>query len=1001
MQNLLQQISTSGPIADKSADLSPSVSAGLTAAGVDPTTAQVLGQVANLIAMPAVEKAAPGIVDAATRAPGAALSGGLSLMDLLSAPELAYAKTQPAAGAAAGAAADVFGTAGRPATTGASVLQSALDRLSQYPEEIATPVRNALTSTEAPASDVAGLLHQWMNQNPVSDYAQAAAAAAPKALESLAPEERAAVEHVVSELGGGTEARPAASGGGGGGGTSRGTSTVEGGAPPPTEAKPTAPTAGPRAVEDIQADIARAQRQFAYQSSTASGDASRGGRMAGPEARQKAAQAARETMGRLNDLQDELTAARKGEPYTPTATTTTTATPTATPTTAAPTPGGGGGGGTPRGTGTPTGGGGGGTPPPTGTPPPPTGAPTPPTETPVPTPATGTSGNIFSRLGQKIASTASPTQNLSAQGLSAAQTAIENYANMVGRHADAASVIANSESLRVGPGGGAHGLTPTGINLIRDSLTQKATDQLVRDLQGQGLAAPTHSAPSNYRLVTNNPKNPLVNYAFDPRVVGPVKNVTEASAIAHNPLGHAILNATGTAKSTLFSLSNFHTMTEGLNALFTSPETFTNFGRAFFSDSFAKGLRGSMATSFDDAAKAGVTGLGAMTSPDAAGGVGNALWKRVTQGAVGGVGGAASGYTEAKIAGKSDDEARLQALYGGLAGVTLGAAPTGRGTVPDILNSALWQRAVPMAKATAWEGLTRGGMTPDLAAQVVNERFGGLNYAAMGRNPALMDASKLLIQAPDWTESTVRQLGSAMPFIGGAGQGQRSAFLAKAIGGMLATTEVANYALSGHSTLDNQPGHQFEIEVPDPAGGYMHIGLLPGNIQSYLNLTAKLGDDTSAKRSNDIANFVIGRGSELTRLPVEAVQTATASSPLQQPYAVSKAGLAGLLSTLAPIGISQVQQGTEEGDMNPGIATLMAVLGLNPRYTSAATAARSGVGQAHRAGRHPHSDRLDLLQHLDPPSRQGRLDRCQEPEWSRAARCGPQFGPQTSHLASD
>ena len=96
VQNLLQQISTSGPIADKSADLSPSVSAGLTAAGVDPTTAQVLGQVANLIAMPAVEKAAPGIVDAATRAPGAALSGGLSLMDLLSAPELAYAKTQPA-----------------------------------------------------------------------------------------------------------------------------------------------------------------------------------------------------------------------------------------------------------------------------------------------------------------------------------------------------------------------------------------------------------------------------------------------------------------------------------------------------------------------------------------------------------------------------------------------------------------------------------------------------------------------------------------------------------------------------------------------------------------------------------------------------------------------------------------------------------------------------------------------------------------------------------------
>ena len=84
---------------------------------------------------------------------------------------------------------------------------------------------------------------------------------------------------------------------------------------------------------------------------------------------------------------------------------------------------------------------------------------------------------------------------------------------------------------------------------MRDSLTQKATDQLVRDLQGQGLAAPARSAPANYRLVTNNPKNPLVNYAFDPRVVGPVKNVTEASMIAHNPLGHAILDATGTPRA--------------------------------------------------------------------------------------------------------------------------------------------------------------------------------------------------------------------------------------------------------------------------------------------------------------------------------------------------------------------------------------------------------------------------------------------------------------------
>ena len=320
------------------------------------------------------------------------------------------------------------------------------------------------------------------------------------------------------------------------------------------------------------------------------------------------------------------------------------------------------------------------------------------------------------------------------------------------------------------------------------------------------------------------------------------------------------------------------------------------------------------------------------------------------------MGGAASGYTEAKIAGKSDEDARLQALYGGLAGVTLGAAPTGANrtaaggflksqSVADILNASLWSRAVPIAKATAWEGLTRGGMAHDVAAQVVNERFGGLNYAAMGRNPALMDATKLLVQAPDWTESTVRQLGSAMPFVGGSGQGQRTAFLAKAIGGMMAATEAANYALSGHSTVDNQPGHQFEIEVPDPAGGYMHMGILPGNIQSFLNEGNKLVVDDSAKKQADLTNFVTNRAAGPLRMVTELAQTATSGGKsLNEPYAVSKAGLAGLLESLAPVGISQVAQGADSGGMNPGAAALMAVLGLNPTYQSAASAARSGVG---------------------------------------------------------
>ena len=72
-----------------------------------------------------------------------------------------------------------------------------------------------------------------------------------------------------------------------------------------------------RPIQAIQSDINTAQRQYAYQSSTASGDASRAGNMAGPVAQQNAAQAAFQTLQRLGNLQDELSAAKQGLPYTP------------------------------------------------------------------------------------------------------------------------------------------------------------------------------------------------------------------------------------------------------------------------------------------------------------------------------------------------------------------------------------------------------------------------------------------------------------------------------------------------------------------------------------------------------------------------------------------------------------------------------------------------------------------------------------------------------------
>ena len=188
-----------------SADLAPSVSSALTAGGIDPNAARVIGQVANLVGPMALERAIPEIVSAASRGADAAVTAGLEAIDRLAPPEIASATTRRAG-------------------------ESADDYLARLSDEAAVQRPSAYDLTRA------------------------------------APE----------------------------------------------------PSAGPpRPLQDIQADIANAQRQYGYQSSTASGDASRAGRMAGPVARQNAAAAARETMQRLGNLQDELTAAKQGLPYTP------------------------------------------------------------------------------------------------------------------------------------------------------------------------------------------------------------------------------------------------------------------------------------------------------------------------------------------------------------------------------------------------------------------------------------------------------------------------------------------------------------------------------------------------------------------------------------------------------------------------------------------------------------------------------------------------------------
>lgn len=819
-------------------------------------------------------------------------------------------------------------------STGAGALKGAMDSLSAYPEEIAAPIRQFANTIDAPASDVANTIQRWMLDNPLERMPDAASA--------TSVEMRGAAQQAVADIADMVQTRAARARGPSMPGAGEGQIGLEG------EAQGALPGFG-----DFQRTMPEGTGPSGLPSTARTPEEQ------GWLGRIQAAIDKRDTQG-LNDLLDKM--GLYGER--------TTEQPGVIPgfegDFTRPIPEGSGAGGVPDvgvipdwAVGTrPRG-----------------------ERPPASEPATVGGGNLLSQFGQRIASAMSPTENL----VPAARQAVETFANLVGRQSDAVSLIAHNTAQGKGLGAEAE-------MMIRQKLANGATRQLVSDLQDQGLAAVRQNAPFDFKTATSNPNSLLARYAFHPDVAPSIRAVVDQSGWATNPLGSAVLNAAGTAKGTIFSLSNFHTFTEGLNAAFSSPETLHNYSRAFLSDDFAQGLRGKMASTFEDAARAGVTGLvpkaakdvrqaaqragqtlagTSGASQDLTGQVGNALWRRVVSGGVGGVGGAAAGYTEAKVAGKSEEEARSQALTAGVAGAALGGLPLPRGigTVSEALQSALWERAVPAAKATAWDGLVKGGLDPSVAAKVVNERFGGLNYAAMGRSPAFMDATKMIAMAPDWTESTVRQLGSAM--FGGSGQGVRAGFLARTLATTMAATEAANYALSGHSTVDNQPGHQFEIEMRDPAGGYLHIGLLPGNVQSWLNEANKLHTDTSAKRGADIVSFITSRLSGPLQMGGEAIQAAGARSPLQMPYGYSKAGPVSTLASLSPISLSQIAQAVDLGGVDPKVAIAMAVAGLNPRYTNPNSPTATTTDQ---------SGTLPVPQQLPPPERLPSPDRLPAPE---------------------
>jgi hypothetical protein len=120
-------------------------------------------------------------------------------------------------------------------------------------------------------------------------------------------------------------------------------------------------------------------------------------------------------------------------------------------------------------------------------------------------------------------------------------------------------------------------------------------------------------------------------------------------------------------------------------------------------------------------------------------------------------------------------------------------------------------------------------------AEATNDIYGGRNWEILGHTPTFQALGRSFLLAPDWTMSNVGMVRQA--FTRGPGGAMIRANYISAIIGAGALTEGLNYAITGHLTDKNAPGHHFEIEIPSSDKKHAtHISLFRGGIYDVLRM---------------------------------------------------------------------------------------------------------------------------------------------------------------------
>lgn len=473
-------------------------------------------------------------------------------------------------------------------------------------------------------------------------------------------------------------------------------------------------------------------------------------------------------------------------------------------------------------------------------------------------------------------------------------------------------------------------------------LDSQAKAELIQQLKASDTVIPLPEKgqlPDGYKALA--PDDPVFRgYAAPEPVAKVIKNLVEPSFFRTNPILRGIMETQSGAKMSLFSLSNFHLVTELRQAYrLNGTDGGAAIGKAIWNAVNPKAwqkFRLNNADAFADTARAGVTGLGSRGYGPDLGMTKAGLLARGASGAVTGAQTGLGGYLSAKAQGQSDQDAIKRAVEYGLAGAAGGAL------IAPAVTKALWERAVPTLKVIGYQSLKQGGMDAGEAAREVNTTFGGQNLEAIARSKSVQDLLRLGVLAPDWWEGWARQFGSALgkgtvkgslPFMNptNASDAARAYWIRTAVEGVF-LTEGLNLLFNGHFTDQNDPNHKAELEL---TGLYQKLGAkdslvhpdrqgpVPDSHRVYADVLGPIRSVVQAAIDKSPGEFA---QSHIGMIPSTAMSTKEAADQeFQNTGSRAKSVIAGseaAAQRLAPIGFQQSAESQQ-----PAAAQALSFLG--------------------------------------------------------------------------